>query len=307
MALTYNEISSITQKYFIQKLVDQIFTSNVLFQRMKKGKTYETYDGGDPIMQPVMYATTTASGSYAGSDTLSTTANDQISAAEFSMKQYYANITITRQDELKNSGKAQMIDFVKSKVQIAEKTLNDNLGTGLYNAGTTAKDLTGLRLALAGTGSTYAGISKTTYSWWRGQTDATTTAVTIAAIEALYGQCTVGNDKPSVILTTQAIFDDYHGLVQPQERFVDEETASAGFTNLAFRSVPVIVDNHCPTYYMFLLNESYIRLLAHKDENFRFEPFTKPINQNVACAKIYWAGELVVSNPRMSGMFSALA
>ena len=36
MALTYGEISAITQKYYVPKLVDNIFDSNALLQRMKK-------------------------------------------------------------------------------------------------------------------------------------------------------------------------------------------------------------------------------------------------------------------------------
>lgn len=307
MALTYGEISSITQKYFVPKLVDNVLTSNVLFQRMQKGKMAETFDGGTSIMQPIMYATTTASGAFSGAETLDTAANDQISSAEFTLKQYYANITITRKDELANNGRAQIIDFVKSKVQIAEKSLSDNLGTGVYSAGTDAKLITGLRLAIAGTGTTYGGISGTTYSWWRSQTDSSTTALSIAAMESLYGSCSIGNDKPSLIVTTQTQFDKFHGLVQPQERYVDEDTASAGFVNLAFRSVPVVVDAHCPSGYMFMINENYVKLYTHKSENFRFEPFVKPIDQAVSCAKIFWAGELVVSNRRMHGVFSALA
>lgn len=306
MALNYGEISSITEKYFIPKLVDQVFTSNVLFQRIKDGQMYQTYEGGEKIIQPVMYAATTASGSYSGTDTLDTTANDQITAAEFNFKQYYANITISRSDELKNSGKAQVIDFVKSKVQIAEKTLNDNLGTDLYNTGSNAKALTGLRLAVAGTGTTYGGISRTSYSWWRSQTDSTTTVLSIPAMETMYGSCTVGNEHPTLIVTTQTQWDVFHGLLQPQERYMDENTASAGFPNVLFRQTPLAVDNHCPTGYMFMLNEKYIKMYAHKNENFRFEPFQKPINQNVACAKLYWAGEIIFSNPRMQGVFSAL-
>jgi hypothetical protein len=306
MALTYGEISAITEKYFIPKCVDQIFTSNALFQRMKKGKMYDTYPGGTSIMQPIVYALTTAVGWYSGTDTLDTTANDQITSLEFNMKMAFANITVTRQDELKNSGPAQIIDFVKAKVQVAEKTLNKTLGDGLYNAGTTANQITGLRLACAITG-TYGGIAKATYSWLQGQVDSTTTALTLPAMETLFGLCSIDNDAPSVIVTTQTQFDNFHGLLQPQERYVDEDTASAGFRNLAFRGVPVIVDNRCTSGYMFMLNEKYIKLLAHKDENFRFEPFQKRIDQNVACAKLYWAGELTCSNPRMQGMFSALA
>ena len=148
MALTYGEISSITERKFVPKMIDNIFTSNTLFQRMRKGKMLKRYDGGTSLMQPVMYAQTTAAGAYSGADTLNTTSNDQITSSEQFMRQYYANITITREDELKNAGDAQKIDFVKSKVQVAEKTLSDLLGTAIYNDGTDAKELVGLRLAV---------------------------------------------------------------------------------------------------------------------------------------------------------------
>lgn len=305
MALTYGEISSITEKYFVPKLVDNIFTSNVLFQRAKQ-KFYKTYDGGTSIMVPVAYAATTAAGAYSGSETLNTTANDQITAAEFTMKQYYANITITRADELKNSGKSQIIDFVKSKVQLAEISLADDLGTAIYNTGTDSKELVGLRLAVDSAG-TYGGISRTDYSWWSAQEDGSTTVLSMAALEALYGDCTVGNDKPSVIVTTQDIFDDLFALTTPQQRFTDKQTADAGFTNILFRGTPVIVDNHCTSGYVYMLNEKYLSLYAHSKENFRFEPFQKPIDQNVSCAKIYWAGAMTLSNPRLCGKMTAIA
>lgn len=304
MALTYGEISAITEKYYIPKLVDNIFTSNVLFNRSRQ-KFYSTYDGGTSIMEPVLYAQTSAGGSYSGSDTLDTTANDQITAAEFQMKQYYSNITITRSDELKNSGKAQIINFVKSKVQVAEMTLKQNLGSGIYSDGTDSDDLVGLRAAVD-TDNTYGGIDRTSYSWWQAQQDSTTTALTLAAMQGTYGDCTVGNDKPSIIVTTQDIFDDLHALLTPSERFVDKNTAEAGFTNIMFKATPVIVDNTCPSQHMYFLNESYMKIYAHSKENFRFEPFQKPLNQNVSSAKIYWAGAFCINNPRMQGVMDAL-
>lgn len=306
MALTYGEISSITEKYFVPKLIDNVFSSNVLLERMRKGKMYQTYDGGEKIIQPVMYAVTTSAGAYGPGETLNINSNDQITAAEFDMKSYYANITITRQDELKNNGSAQIINLVKSKVQIAEMTLADRLGTALYNVGTDSKELVGLRLAVDSTG-TYGGISRTDYSWWAAQEDGTTTLLSIPAMQAAFGDATVGNDMPSLIVTTQDIYDDYHSLLQPQERYQDKDTASAGFTNLLFKGVPVVVDQHCPSGHMFFLNEKYISLYAHSKENFRFENFIKTPNQNVSFAKIYWAGALVVSNCRMNGKMSAIA
>lgn len=304
MAVPYNEINSITQKYYMPKLVDNIFASNALLQRWKKNGKYQTYDGGTSIMLPVAYATTTAAGWYTGTDTLSTTANDQITAAEFTMKQHYANITITRTDELNNAGKSQIINLVKAKVQLAEKTLADNLGTGIFNAGTTTNAIIGLRSMVAASG-TYGGIARASNSWWNSQVSAATT-LTIPRLRTQIGAATIDNDKVSVHVTTQAQFDTFYGLLQPQQRFQDSETANGGFTNILFEGKPVVVDSHVPSGYWFGLNESYIYLYAHSDEDFRFEPFQKTPEQNVSFAKIYWAGAMCGTNCRMQFVFTSL-
>jgi hypothetical protein len=302
--INYGEVGAITQKYFVPKLVDNIFTSNVLLQRARQ-KWMEKIDGGTQIIQPVAYATTTASGWYQGSDTLNTTANDQIDNAIFDWAFLYANITVARTDELKNSGREQIVNFVKSKVQLAEKTMANNLGTALYTGTSAAVQIVGLQTAV-GTGRTYGSIADSTYTWWTSQIDSTTTALSIPALRTLLGKCTIGSDKPSVIVTTQAMYDALYGLLQPQQRFMDSETANAGFVNLMFEGKPYVVDNRCPTGYLYAINEDYIHLFVHKDEDFRFEPFIKPTNQNVSSAKIYWAGALVVDNPRMMGSFTGL-
>lgn len=304
MALTYDQISAITQKKYIPKMVDNIFDSNPLLQRAKK-KWYTKCNGGTSIMQPLNYATVTASGWYQGSETLSTTDNDVMTAAEYNWKQIYANITISRIDELKNSGDAQILNFVKQKTQIAEKTIMDTMGTALYNSGTDSKAIGGLRL-IVNTTSTVGGISQSSYSWWQGQVDSTTATLTIAAMQSRDNVCTIGNDGPTVIPTTRAIYNSYYGLLQPQQRFMDSETAKGGFSSLMFNGKPVIVDSHVPANYMFFLNEDYLHLYYHPDEDFRFEPFAKPVFQNVKVAKIYWAGALGSSNNRMHGVMSAV-
>jgi hypothetical protein len=304
MALTYNQISAITQSKIVPKMVDNIFDSNPLLQRAKK-KFYTKVGGGTSIIQPLSYAQITASDWYSGADTLSTTDNDVFTAAEYSWKQIYANITISRMDELKNSGDSAILKFVKQKVQIAEKTIQDQMGTGIYNAGTNAKAIGGLRLILS-TSNTVGGISQSSYSWWQAQVDSTTTTLTLAAMQSRDNACSIGNDGPSVIPTTRTLYNSLYALYQPQQRFMDSETAKGGFSSLMFNGKPVVVDSHCPANHMLFLNEDYLNLYYHPDEDFRFEPFQKPINQNVKVAKIFWAGAFGTSNARMQGLLSAV-
>ena len=304
MALTYDQVSAITQRKILPKMVDNIFDSNPLLQRAKK-KWYMKTDGGTTITVPLNYAQVSASDWYSGADTLSTTDNDVFTAAEYQWKQIYANISITGRDEMINSGDSAKLKFVSQKVKIAEKTIADQLGTALYNAGTAAKNLGGLRL-IVGTSNTVGGISQTTYSWWAAQLDSSTTTLSIGAMQTRDNVCTIGNDGPSVIMTTRTLYNSYYGALQPQQRFQDGDSAKGGFSSLMFNGKPVMVDSHVPANYMFFLNEDYLDLAYHPDRDFKFEPFMKPVNQDVQTAKILWMGNLVSSNNRMQGAFSAL-
>lgn len=304
MALTYDQISAITERTFVKKLADNYFNSNPLTKRLKE-KSLELLDGGTSILQPLGYANVTASGWYQGAETLSTTDNEVITSAEYQWKQLYANITISRIDELKNSGDRAILNFVKEKTKIAEKTMVDTLGDGVYSAGTDAKSIVGLGV-IVGTANTVGGIAQGTYSWWQAQVDSSNTTLTLAAMQNIYNLCSIDNDHPTVAMTTRTLYNLYYALLQPQQRFMDSETAKGGFSSLMFNGIPVIADNKATANTMYFLNENYLHLYVHKDENMRFEPFQKPINQNIKVAKIYWAGALGSSNNRLHGKLSAI-
>ena len=304
MPLTWDNVNAITTRKILPKLVDNIFDSNPLLQRAKE-KFYEKVDGGSTINKPLNYAQNTAGGWYSGTDTLTTTDVQVITAAEYAWKHQYQNITVLGTEEIRNSGDSAKLKLAKSKMEIAEKTMKDALGIGLYSAGTDAKSIAGLRVIVS-TSQTVGGIAQGTYSWWQAQVDSSTTTTSLSAMQNRFSACRVDNDKPTVIMTTDTLYDVYWGLLQPQQRFQDSKTASAGFDSLMFNSTPVISDSHCPTNYMYFLNEKYLHLYYHPSENMKFEPFQKPVNQNVRVAKLYWSGAFGSSNNRMHGAFTAL-
>lgn len=306
MALTLDQVTAITKKKFLPKLYDNVYDSNALLQRSKSKGWYEKIAGGEKLVVPLGYASVTASGWYAGAQTLDVSDNQTITGAEYTYKQLYTNITIRRDEELKNSGEEQVVSLLKSKVQNAEKNMADLLGTGLYSDGSDSASIVGLRDIVA-IDQSVGGISQTDNSWWRAKVDSTTTVVSMNALQTIYGQCTIDNEKPSVGITTRTIYDLYYALLQPQQRFQDDATAKGGFSSLMFNGCPIIADSHCPASNLFFLNEKHLILAAHKDEDMRMEDFIKPVNQNVKIAKIYWFGAMGSSNNRLHGRFSALA
>lgn len=301
---SYAQLSAITEKKFIPKVVDNIFDSGPLLQRARS-KFYEACQGGDKIVIPLNYAQTTASGWFSGTDTLDTSDNDAITACEVTWKQLYANITITRADEIKNSGMAAKVRLVKAKTMIAEKTIKDKLTDGLWSDEATAKQIIGLQGWVA-TDNTVGGISQSSNSWWQANIDSTTTTLSLSAMNTLWTDATVDSDQPTVGLATRANYNRYYALLQPQQRFTDSQTAKGGFSSLMFNGRPIIADSKAPTGWIAFLNENYLHLFYHPDENFRFREFQEPEDQAVKTAKIFWAGAFASSNNRLHAALTAI-
>ena len=299
----YDQINAITEKYYVPKLVDNIFKTNPLLKRMEK--KVQKIGGGTKVLVPVNYAQASAVGWYNGNDTLDNTDNDVITSLEFDWKQIYASVSISRRDELINSGQAQKVDFVKSKMQIAEKSLKDTVATGLWNAGTTTNAILGIRAFLS-TSATYGGVSQSTYSWHQSNIDSSTTTFTIPSLQSLWATTSVNGETPSIILSGAGRYSSYYNLLQPQQRFMDSESAKGGFTSLMFNGVPWLIDSKAPSTHIALLNEDYLALYGHKDEWFRFEPFQSPVNQNVKVAHIFAMMVVASNNNRMHAAMTAL-
>jgi hypothetical protein len=236
MALTWNQVTAITQTKIIPKMTDNIFRQIPLLNRMKDKEM--PLDGGTKVMVPLEYAQNSAGGWYSGAETLNNTDLETFTAAEFDWKQHYGSIVINRLDELKNSGDAAVLKFVTSKVKNAERSMRDRFATGVWNSGSDPKAILGIRAFLS-TSNVYGGISQTTYSWWASQINSTDTTLTLAVLQSLYGSAAIDSDAPTVALTTQTLFDKYYLQLQPQQRFMDSDTAKGGFNRLCLTGFPL--------------------------------------------------------------------
>ena len=306
MSLSIDQLNAITEKYYVKKLFDSIFDSNVLLRKMKNGGSYKSADGGTQIYVPLNYAVASSKGWYSGADTLSTADSDNITSAAYDWKSLYAGVAITEEDELKNSGQAQQVNLLKSKIQIAEKTLKDDLGTGLFSDGSDPKSIVGLRDIVA-VDQTVGGISQTDNAWWRGQVDSSTTTLTIAAMNQVFQDCTIDSEQPNYIVTTRSVYNDYYALLQANQRFMSEDEAKGGFSSLMFNGQPCVHDSHVPTGSMYFLNLDHLHLFYHPQRNMSFEKFQKPINQQVKVSRFLWMGALASSNNRLHGALTAIA
>jgi hypothetical protein len=308
MTVSVSAINAITKQQFIPKLVDNVMLSNALLYSLEKNKGLETVDGGVDIRVPVRYARYSARGWYAGAESQSTSYNEKKTALVFDWKQFYVNITISGLDKLKNQGESKVIDHVRSEVESAEEDLRDSFGTGLYSNGSTdPKSIVGLRGFLS-TSATYGGISQSSESWLQSNIDSTTTTNSLAKMQERYETAQFNNEMIDLILTTQTLFNGYWGLLQPQQRFSDGDTAKAGFKNLLFNGATVLKDDYCPSSNMIFLNTKHLKLYSHKDRKFpgEYVDFRKFFDQDAEIATMQWAGAFVCDGPRYQAAMTAL-
>lgn len=305
MALPFTQINAITQQLFIPVLIDQFFRGTPLLDRLKAKRDF--YDGATQINQPVIYRGTTG-GSYSGLDTFNTTPQENKTAAAFTPKQYEADITIVGKDARANENKlTKVIDLIKSEVMIAEYTMEENVGTDLFLDGTGngSKAIDGLQNGIddGTTYATYGSINGNTNTWWKSQVDlGAARAITLKKTETLFGACTFGGKRPSIIVTTQAIWDWYWNNAQSAQRFLDMKAGfSIGATGITLNGVPIVVDLHCPSQMLFMINEEFFHFKSHRNTFFKLGEFVKPSNQDAYVAQVFWEGDAIVSGRRYHG------
>ena len=301
----FNQILSTTLKNYIPKLTDNIFSARPLFYALTNGQTIRRISGGAKIVVPIIYGTNSTAASYSGSDTISTTAQTGISAAEYDWKQYAVTITINGIEEAKNNGEAEIIDLLEGKIMQAEETVIENMNTMFWADGTgnSNKDWNGLDLIVGKPNTALGGIDPTDSgnSWWASTETNEGGALALVTMANVYNTVSVGNDQPTILIGTQAVYESYEALLQPQLRYSDANTADAGFQNLLYKGAPITFDGACTSGELMFLNTKYLRLVAHSDVWFKPTPFVRPTNQDARYAQILSYGNLTCSNRARQG------
>jgi hypothetical protein len=329
MALTYTELQSITNDYFLMdnKAATNIYFSTSylldLFMNKKKG-LFERPAGGERIRVPLMYDGAEG-GFYARTDTLSSDDRANINAARFQWKHAYGNATIYRTDELSNASEYAEVQMVTQKIQSAQATVTKYLAQQLYSAaGDSAVELSGLyAMCFGGTSTAYGDITPTdlvsslpdayasVYPWASVNTT-TATGISLAVVRTLASTAKVNDGamgKPDVGVLTEALFNIIAGILQTQQRFTqDVDTAKAGFTHVVFEGKTIAADDYGTSGCLFLLNSNYCGFAIHRDGFFARTPWGDlVITGTVARSmKIFWDGNFICSRRRAHAGQSSL-
>jgi len=274
-----NRITTTTNQHIVPAVVDTILNSNVLAGRiLRAAKKWN----GETMKFPVKYQKGVAGSSFAGFDTLPTTASDTRVNLSYTPKFYAVNIALPLDELSVNMTEEKVLDLAAIEMKSRAQDMADDLGTMFYADGTgnSSKDFLGLG-AIVDDGSsvsTIGGLSRTTYPTLASTVTASSGTLTLAKMSTLYNNVTSGTQQPTIGITTKAVFSLYEQLLQPQERVaktvdviksrgaISKEgtgfVGGTGYTGLFFKGFPIVADEKCTSGVMFFLNEDYLDFYA---------------------------------------------
>lgn len=314
-----SEIVTTTLRNRSGKLADNVSEGSPLLKVLKEKGAWKSATGRS-IVQELEYAENGTFMYYSGGETLNISSSDVMTAAEFDWKQAACAVTATGLEmDVQNTGEEAIIDLLESRIKNAERTMKNNIVNGIYSdgTGTGGKQIGGLQLLVADdpTTGTVGGINRATYSFWRNQVyDASTdggAAATSSNIQsymnALYLECTRGNDKPDLILADSVYYKLFWESLQAIQRVTDSKSADAGFQSLKYVGSTVYFENasDMPASHMYFLNTDYLHFRYAPKRLFKPLDKVSSINQDAMVQLITFAGNLTGSNMSVQGVLKA--
>ena len=315
MAFANSSVSDIiatTIQSRTRQIADNVTKNNALLARLSQRGNIKTVSGGSSILEELSFAENANGGFYSGYDLLPVAAQDVISAAEFTLKQYAVPVVMSGLEMLQNSGKEAFIDLMEARLNVAEATMVNQLSASVYSdgSGSGGKEVVGLNAAVPSnpTTGTYGGINRSTFTFWQSKlydfsvAVVTPSSTTIqAAMNTLWASTVRGNDRPDLIVFDNVYWGYYMASLQATQRFTDPNAANLGFPSIKFMDADVVLDGgiggYCPASTGFFLNTKYIKWRPHKDRNMvPLSPNRRyAINQDAEVQILAWAGALTCS------------
>src|SRR5690606_25211300 len=197
-AIGADTLTSIARQYILPQITDNVYTkNNALLYRLIRGNK-RVIQGGTQIEMPLLYKRFNTGGTYRGFDLLNTAPQDTVRNAYVEWKQHYVSFAIDGLTLIKTDSPLAIANIINMLGQQMYMEMGENLAAGIFSDGVTdPKEIDGLG-AIISNSNTYAGIDRSTETWWRSVIDSGTTTLSLAAMRGLFGNTTYGASHPTI-------------------------------------------------------------------------------------------------------------
>jgi len=308
----YNELTYVTRRAFIPKLVVQIYNSTPLMAALIANS--QTASGGvSSVSVPVQGSQfvnaqwSDYSGSFA-----QPSVQQGAYQAEFNLKLLVSPVPFLGMEGAVQQDYA-IIPLIEARMNDATNVMMDSMATALYNNTSNNQQFIGLPAAVDdGTGTaTYGNINRSTNTWWKSKQYAagSVNPTRQNVLQYISGTVKNGAEVPTFGVcgfgTWTLLAQDYVGqenyMITPGSGFDgDANGPQAAFRALMVAGVPIYPDPYCPEGTLYLLNTNYLSLYIHEQASFAFTGFesTLPNFQIGYVGAVLMIAEMVSTKPK---------
>ena len=308
----FNELTYVTRRAFIPKLVVQIYNSTPLMAALIANS--QTASGGvSSVTVPVQGSQfvnaqwSDYSGSFA-----QPSVQQGAYQAEFNLKLLVSPVPFLGMEGAVQQDYA-IIPLIEARMNDATNVMMEAMATSLYTNTTDAQQFIGLPAAIDdGTGTaTYGNIDRSTQTWWKSKQYAagSVNPTRQNVLQYISGTVKNGAEVPTFGVcgfgTWTLLAQDYVGqenyMITPGGGFDgDANGPQAAFRALMVAGVPIYPDPFCPEGTLYFLNSNYLSLYIHEQASFAFTGFesTLPNFQIGYVGAVLMIAELVNTKPK---------
>ena len=305
----YTELTYVTRRAFIPKLVVQLYNSTPLMAALI-ANSQSASGGVSSITVPVQGSQFVNAqwSDYSGSFNQPSVQQGAFNA-EFDLKLMIAPVPFLGMEGAVQQD-AAIIPLIEARMNDATNVMMDAMATALYTNTTNTQQFIGLPAAVNSTG-TYGNIDRATYAWWASKKYAagSVNPTRQNILQYISGTVKNGAEVPSFGLcgfgTWTLLAQDYIGqeqyVITPGHGFAgDANGPSAAFRALMVAGVPIYPDPYCPEGTVYFLNTNYLSLYIHEQGSFVFTGFesTLPNWQIGYVGAVLMIAELVNTKPK---------
>jgi len=307
----FDTLYSTTWQLMREEAVDNIYNATPLWYWLSARKRIRRETGGRWIGIQLLWAKNTTVKTLGPGGTVDITPGESTTTAQFNWKWLAGSVVRLFSEDHTNAGPQAIMRKVQVDLKNLELALIDKLESMGFGDGTGngALDFDGLGNIVSGTaGLVVGGIDSGLNPWWDNFRRPYVTANGIRKeMTTVYNSVSIGNDHPTLALTTQAIQELYEDSLTTVLRVLDNRFGDVGFEALAFKGTSLVYSPSAPVQQVRFLNERYIELVVERTAEFVMTDW-KPIpNQLDRVAQNVLQGNLVTSNRRMHGVLTGVS
>jgi hypothetical protein len=313
-----NTLQSLTKDRVISDYIVETFFNSAKVWQYINGKGMVELDGnGLALTWGVNVSGSPNTVAFSGDDNLPITSMDtNIIRAALDPKFYADALVIKLTDSALNNGAPDAVaNYVEAQLDVVKMSIVNQIADDLIKNTNTlnSKKLNGLNESVddgTGGGSSYAGISRTTFPTWKANINwASADATRVADLNTVYINAQLDNDRPDFFAVNKKAFIGFQSKLLASDRYIQPDLARTfGGLDLLYQGNPMFLDSHIATGaaapsgggaggIAYALNSNYLKLIVLDGWNFQLTEWQMAQSNATVFTRVFWGGNLVNTKP----------